>query len=71
MDTEVFGDPGALRQAIATLPRAQRKAVAMLKLREMSLKEAAAHSGMSIGALKVSVYRAVASLRRALKDGGK
>jgi DNA-directed RNA polymerase specialized sigma24 family protein len=39
----------------------------MLKLREMSLNEAAASSGMSVGALKVSVHRAVTALRRMLK----
>ena len=44
----------------------QRDAIEMLKLREMSLKEAAAASGTSIGALKVSVHRAMATLRRAL-----
>jgi DNA-directed RNA polymerase specialized sigma24 family protein len=38
----------------------------MLKLREMTLREAAALSGMSIGALKVSVHRAIKSLRKAL-----
>jgi RNA polymerase sigma-70 factor (ECF subfamily) len=64
---EVYGDPEALRQAIAGLPRGQREAIEMLKLREMSLKEAAAASGMSIGALKVSVHRAIGSLRKALK----
>ena len=68
MDGEVFGDPGALRQAVQALPRAQREAVEMLKLRELSLKEAAAQSGASVGALKVSVHRAIAALRRALKD---
>jgi len=44
----------------------QRDAIEMLKLREMSLKEAAAARGTSIGALKVSVHRAMATLRRAL-----
>jgi RNA polymerase sigma-70 factor (ECF subfamily) len=36
-----FGDPGAMRRAIAALPMAQRQAIEMLKLREMTLKEAA------------------------------
>jgi RNA polymerase sigma-70 factor (ECF subfamily) len=39
----------------------------MLKLREMSLKEAATQSGTSVGALKVSVHRAMESLKKALK----
>jgi RNA polymerase sigma-70 factor (ECF subfamily) len=38
----------------------------MLKLREMSLKEAAAATGMSVGGLKVSVHRAVTALRKML-----
>lgn len=62
-----YGDPQALRRAIKALPRGQREAIEMLKLREMSLKEAAAASGTSVGALKVSVHRAVTTLRNALK----
>jgi len=65
--SEVYRDPEALRDAIAHLPPAQRQAVEMLKLREMSLKEAAAQSGTSVGALKVSVHRPMASLKKALK----
>jgi DNA-directed RNA polymerase specialized sigma24 family protein len=61
-----YRDPEALRRAIRDLPPGQRTAIEMLKLREMSLKEAAAASGTSIGALKVSVHRAVAALRKAL-----
>ncbi|HZW48124.1 MAG TPA: sigma-70 family RNA polymerase sigma factor [Microvirga sp.] len=63
---EEFGDPEALAQAIRTLPPGQREAIEMLKLRELSLKEASAVSGMSITALKVAVHRAVKALRRAL-----
>jgi DNA-directed RNA polymerase specialized sigma24 family protein len=55
-----------LRRAIKALPSGQREAVEMIKLREMSLKEAAAVSGTSVGALKVSVHRAVVTLRKAL-----
>jgi RNA polymerase sigma-70 factor (ECF subfamily) len=68
-DMETYGDTEALRHAIQALPPGQRTAVEMLKLREMSLKEAAATSGMSVGALKVSVHRAMASLQRALAKG--
>jgi RNA polymerase sigma-70 factor (ECF subfamily) len=64
--SEIYRDPEALRQAIEKLPPGQRQAVEMLKLRELSLKEAAAESGTSVGALKVSVHRAMATLRRAL-----
>ena len=64
--TEAYGDPEALHRAIKTLPPGQREAVEMLKLREMSLKEAAAASGTSAGALKVSVHRAMTTLRKVL-----
>src|SRR5690348_10929432 len=64
---EQYGDPEALRQAIAQLPRGQREAIRMLKLDEMSLKEAAAASGSSVAALKVSVHRAMQALRKTLK----
>jgi RNA polymerase sigma-70 factor (ECF subfamily) len=42
----------------------------LLKLQELSLKEASAVSGLSIGALKVATHRAMASLRRALGGPG-
>lgn len=67
IETEVYADPGALKDAIRTLPRAQREAIEMLKLREMSLKEASTATGMSVGALKVSVHRALGNLRKRLK----
>ena len=62
-----YGDPEALTRAIADLPAGQRTAIEMLKLREMSLKEAAAASGTSVGALKVATHRAMATLRKKLK----
>ena len=61
-----YGDPDALRHAVKGLPKGQRVAVELLKLRELSLKEAADVSGMSISALKVSVHRAIKSLRISL-----
>src|SRR5262245_6796296 len=66
IDNDGYRDPEALRHAIRALPSGQRDAIELLKLREMSLKEAAAARGTSIGALKVSVHRAMATLRRAL-----
>jgi RNA polymerase sigma-70 factor (ECF subfamily) len=66
IESDGYRDPDALRRAIQDLPSGQRAAIEMLKLREMSLKEAAAASGVSISALKVSVHRAVAALRKAL-----
>ena len=64
---ETFGDTEALAQAIRALPPGQRQAVELLKLRELSLKEAAAMTGLSIGALKLATYRAMISLRRTLR----
>lgn len=61
-----FGDREALHKAIGRLPGGQRRAVEMLKLREMSLKEAASASGMSVAALKVAVHRGMNTLRKAL-----
>jgi RNA polymerase sigma-70 factor (ECF subfamily) len=55
--------------AINRLPSKQQQAISLLKLREMSLKEAATASGMSIAALKVATHRAVKNLRRMLIDG--
>jgi RNA polymerase sigma-70 factor (ECF subfamily) len=63
---ESYGDPEALAQAIRMLPPGQREAVEMVKLRELSLKEAADASGMNVSALKVAVHRAIKALRRAL-----
>jgi RNA polymerase sigma-70 factor (ECF subfamily) len=56
----------ALQKAIRQLPPGQRSAIELLKLREMSLREAAATTGMSISALKASVHRAVRTLRLSL-----
>jgi RNA polymerase sigma-70 factor (ECF subfamily) len=58
-----------LREAITALPAGQRQAIELLKVRELSLREAAAESGQSIGALKVATHRAMAALRRALGAG--
>ena len=65
--TTTYGDPDTLKEAIADLPAGQRSAIELLKLREMSLKEAAAASGTSVGALKVATHRAMDALRRKLK----
>jgi RNA polymerase sigma-70 factor (ECF subfamily) len=61
-----YRDPEALLQAIRGLPAGQRDAIEMLKLRGMSLKEAAAATGTSVGALKVAVHRAIGALRKSL-----
>ena len=61
-------DEAALGEALERLPPEQRQAIEMLKLNEMSLKEAAAASGRSIAALKVATHRALKNLRRMLQD---
>ncbi len=57
-----WDDQEQLRKAIHQLPPAQRQAIELLKLREMSMKEARAATGISIAALKVSVHRAIKAL---------
>jgi RNA polymerase sigma-70 factor, ECF subfamily len=73
-ELETFGQPQTnieettsrevLRRAVESLPPGQRQAVTLLKLQEMSLKQAAAASGMSIAALKVAMHRAIKNLRK-------
>lgn len=57
-----------LRQALVSLPRKQREALELVKLRDMSVAEAAARSGQSPGAIKVNVHRAIKSLRAILGE---
>jgi RNA polymerase sigma-70 factor, ECF subfamily len=57
----------ALTGAIDKLPPDQREAIRMLKLNEMSLKEASQASGRSIAALKVATHRAIRNLRQLLR----
>src|SRR5262249_27152422 len=61
-------DAAALHAAIATLAPDQRLAINLLKLKEMSLKEAALASGRSVSALKVATHRAIKSLRKRLRQ---
>jgi len=68
--SETAGDRHALRAAIDRLPESQRQAITLLKLKEMSLKEASAVSGVSIAALKVATHRAVRRLQKILGDRG-
>lgn len=58
----------ALQDAIARLPAGQRRAILLLKLRGLSLKEAALESGLSIAALKVASHRALRALRAMLNE---
>lgn len=65
---EPVGNPRALRRAIDDLPSGQRRAIELLKLQELSLKEAARETGMSVAALKVAVHRGMKALRLKLTD---
>jgi RNA polymerase sigma factor (sigma-70 family) len=60
-------DAARLRRAIAALPSGQRQAVELLRLQELSVKEASAMTGQSATALKVAVHRAVKRLRQMLE----
>ncbi len=64
-------DGRVLQQALDALPEGQRRAITLLKLQEMTLKEAAAASGMSVALLKVATHRGIKALRRRLgqEDG--
>ena len=59
-------DVEVVREAVRALPDGQRQAIELLKLQELSLKEAAVRSGTSVGALKVATHRAIGALRKAL-----
>ena len=68
-DIGELGDAAALHEAVCALPEGQRQAIELVKLKELSLKEAAEVSGTSVGALKVATHRAMATLRRRLGKG--
>ena len=62
-------DAATLRDAIVRLPPGQRQALELTKLRELSLEQAAAESGLSVTALKVATHRGIKALRRMLHGG--
>jgi len=64
--SEELPEERLLQSAIEQLPAAQRQAVRLLKMQEMSLQEAAQVSGQSVSSLKVATHRAMKSLRRLL-----
>jgi RNA polymerase sigma-70 factor (ECF subfamily) len=65
---ETSADEAALHAAIEHLPPDQRQAIRLLKIKEMTLKEAALASGRSVSALKVATHRAIKSLRKLLRQ---
>ena len=65
-DDEETSDRKEIHAAVAELPPAQRKAIELLKLKEMSLKEASQKTGMTETALKVATHRGIKALRALL-----
>ena len=65
IDDEV-SDRREMIAALGRLPAGQRQAIQLLKVDELSLKEASIISGMSIAALKVATHRALKNLRAML-----
>lgn len=65
---EEAADARVVREALAQLPPGQRDAIRMLKLEEMSLKEAALATGTTVAALKVAVHRGLKALRKLLDE---
>jgi RNA polymerase sigma-70 factor (ECF subfamily) len=63
---EEVSDRRELQAALDNLPPRQQQAIRLLKLKEMSLKEAAVATGMSITALKIATHRALKNLRKML-----
>ena len=63
-------DARMLRDAVARLPAGQRDAIRMLKLEELSLKDASAASGLSVASLKVATHRALKRLREGIGKPG-
>jgi RNA polymerase sigma-70 factor (ECF subfamily) len=57
-----------LNANLAKLPVGQQHAVRLLRMEELSLKEASARSGLSVAALKVSLHRAIARLRQLMNE---
>jgi RNA polymerase sigma-70 factor (ECF subfamily) len=55
-----------LEQALAALPAAQREAVELIHVHELSVAEAAARAGVSRAALKVRAHRGYRALRALL-----
>ena len=67
---EASVDAVAVRDAVERLPPGQREAIKLMKLQEMSLRQAATVSGMSVAALKVATHRGLKNLRKLLTGPG-
>jgi len=56
---------------VARLPEQQRRAMRLVKLDELSVREAAAETGLSETAVKVNVHRGIKNLMRLVARDGK
>lgn len=63
LDPEVLAQ---LQRSLAALPDAQREAIVLLKMQDLSVNEAAAVAGVTPSALKVRAHRGYEALRRAV-----
>jgi RNA polymerase sigma-70 factor (ECF subfamily) len=68
-ESQEYRDSELLMTAMKQLPARQRAAIAMLKLGEMPMRDVVMTSGRSAGALRISVHRAMTTLRSALTAG--
>lgn len=67
-NAEEMLDKNRLTEALGGLPPIQRTAVNLLKIKEMSLKEASEVTGLSIPSLKMATHRALRNLNGLLTD---
>ena len=74
-ETELFteaGDAAAsadVETLLLYLPEKQRQTIRLVKLEELSVREAAAKAGISESDVKVSVHRGMKKLSKIIKDG--
>ena len=61
----------SVRRAMTDLTEGERKAFELVRLREMSLADAARAGNTTVGAMKVAVHRASRKLRQAINRDGK
>ncbi len=66
LDTLSDEDQRILQETIDALPANQREALLMLKVEGLSLKQIAAATGSTVGAVKLRAHRAYEALREAL-----
>lgn len=68
-ETEALSARRDVEKLLARLPEAKRDLVREIKLRESSVAEVAARTGMSESAVKVGVHRAIKSLGEEIGEG--